>query len=91
LFYWVRNVLIITLIAVGIVVPAKAMETLYLEELSSHCIHYVENSGSKDGSFCLRYIQGFIDGAVAADGRVIVYLTLRSHYPLKIDLADTNS
>ena len=68
--YWVRHFLIFTLLGVGIAVPAKAVETLSSEELASHCVHYAEDPGSKDGIFCLRYIQGFIDGAVATDERV---------------------
>jgi len=49
---------------------ASAVETLSTEELVSHCIHYEEDPESVDGVFCVRYIQGFIDGAVATDERV---------------------
>jgi hypothetical protein len=31
-------------------------------------------SDSADGQYCIRYIQGFIDGAVATDARVMVNL-----------------
>jgi uncharacterized membrane protein len=154
LFYLARNVLIITLIGFGITVPAKAVETLLIDEMPSHCIHYVENSGSNVGFSSLRFVNNFIDGAVATDEHVIkehfwidlavqtdvgnrfnrygspfyakfslnapvpladmlyrlttiiqnnplkyslisvrglAYLTPSSHYPRKIDLADTNS
>ena len=49
---------------------ANAVEALSTEELVSHCIYYDEDPESVDGVFCVRYIQGFIDGAVATDERV---------------------
>ena len=49
---------------------AKAVEALSTEELVSHCVYYENDPDSVDGVFCVRYIQGFIDGAVATDERV---------------------
>jgi hypothetical protein len=49
---------------------ANAVEALSTEELVSHCIYYEQDPESVDGVFCVRYIQGFIDGAVATDERV---------------------
>ena len=49
---------------------ANAVEALSTEELVSHCIYYEKDPESVDGVFCVRYIQGFIDGAVATDERV---------------------
>jgi hypothetical protein len=49
---------------------ANAVEALSTEELVSHCIYYQQDPESVDGVFCVRYIQGFIDGAVATDERV---------------------
>ena len=49
---------------------AKAVETLSTQELTEHCEYFAEEPDSKDGVFCVRYIQGFIDGAVATDERV---------------------
>ena len=49
---------------------ARAVETLSTEELVSHCIYFEQDPESVDGVFCVRYIQGFIDGAVATDERV---------------------
>ena len=46
---------------------AWAVEALSTEELISHCTIYEENPDGEDGIFCVRYIQGFIDGAVATD------------------------
>jgi len=47
-----------------------AVEPLLTEELKSHCVFYEEDPQGDDGIFCVRYIQGFIDGAVATDERV---------------------
>jgi hypothetical protein len=49
---------------------ATAVEPLSTEELTSHCALYENDPDGKDGIFCVRYIQGFIDGAVATDERV---------------------
>jgi hypothetical protein len=49
---------------------AGAVEPLSSAELESHCAHYRIDPEGKDGIFCVRYIQGFIDGAVATDERV---------------------
>ena len=49
---------------------ALAVEALSTEELISHCAVYEEDPDGEDGIFCVRYIQGFIDGAVATDERV---------------------
>lgn len=49
---------------------AKAVEVLSTEELASHCEYYESDPDGTDGTFCVRYIQGFIDGAVATDERV---------------------
>jgi len=49
---------------------AWAVEALSTEELISHCTVYDEEPDGEDGIFCVRYIQGFIDGAVATDERV---------------------
>jgi hypothetical protein len=47
-----------------------AVEALSTEELVSHCDKYHDENASEDRTFCVRYIQGFIDGAVATDERV---------------------
>ena len=49
---------------------ANAVEALSTEELVSHCVYYEDDPEGTDGVFCVRYIQGFIDGAVATDERV---------------------
>ena len=49
---------------------ADAVEALSTEELKSHCDYFEDDPEGKDGIFCVRYVQGFIDGAVATDERV---------------------
>ncbi len=49
---------------------AWAVEALSTAELASHCAKYHDPNASEDRTFCVRYIQGFIDGAVATDERV---------------------
>ncbi|MEO0998061.1 MAG: Rap1a/Tai family immunity protein [Pseudomonadota bacterium] len=60
-------VLLTGLVAAG---QTHAVENLTTEELVSHCIHYADDPDGADGIFCVRYVQGFIDGAVATDERV---------------------
>ncbi len=49
---------------------ASAVEALSSLELASHCEVYKTDPNGEDGIFCVRYIQGFIDGAVVTDERV---------------------
>ena len=51
--------------------PALAVEALSTAELVSHCDKYHEPDAEEDRIFCVRYVQGFIDGAVATDERVM--------------------
>lgn len=54
-------------------VPAvKAVEVLSARELASHCALLGSEPEGVDGQYCIRYIQGFIDGAVATDVRVML-------------------
>ncbi len=54
-------------------VPAvKAVEKLSARELGSHCALRSSDSEGVDAQYCIRYIQGFIDGAVATDVRVML-------------------
>ena len=57
-------------IALTLLSPAQAVEPLSTEELTLHCAVYEEDPDGEDGIFCVRYIQGFIDGAVITDERV---------------------
>jgi len=59
------------LLALLLAAPAvRAVEALSTEELMSHCEKYYDEQAREDRVFCMRYIQGFIDGAVATDERV---------------------
>lgn len=49
---------------------AWAVEALSTAELVSHCNKYHDLHATEDRIFCVRYIQGFIDGAVVTDERV---------------------
>jgi len=49
---------------------AAAVEPFSTMELAEHCARYAEDPEGKDALFCVRYVQGFIDGAVATDERV---------------------
>lgn len=51
---------------------AEAVEALSTPELAEHCAYYFEDPEGEDAVFCVRYVQGFIDGAVATDERVIL-------------------
>jgi len=53
-------------------VDAGAVEVLTAEELASHCEAFPDDAESVDGEYCIRYIQGFIDGAIATDVRVML-------------------
>lgn len=51
---------------------ANAMEVLTSKELASHCALLSSEPQGVDGEYCVRYIQGFIDGAIATDARVML-------------------
>jgi len=50
---------------------ADSVEPLSTPELAEHCAFFHEDPDGKDAIFCIRYVQGFIDGAVATDARVL--------------------
>jgi len=52
--------------------PAKAVEVLSAEELASHCALLNSQPDGADAQYCIRYIQGFIDGAIATDVNVML-------------------
>lgn len=63
-------------IAVVLAAPAAhGVEALSSQELLSHCDRFEDPHAEEDRIFCLRYIQGFIDGAVATDERVVQNVT----------------
>ena len=50
---------------------AESVEPLSTPELAGHCAFYFSERDGKDAIFCIRYVQGFIDGAVVTDARVL--------------------
>ena len=62
--------LILLLGALFLMPSAWAVEALSTEELKSHCDLFHDEDAEEDRIFCVRYVQGFIDGAVATDARV---------------------
>ena len=51
---------------------SRAVEVLTVHELISHCEVMESEPEGTDAQYCIRYIQGFIDGAVATDVRVML-------------------
>ncbi len=62
------------LLLAALVVPTqlRAVEVLTVHELVSHCVVMERDPEGADAQYCIRYIQGFIDGAVATDVRVML-------------------
>ena len=78
-----KNIIAIGLVFLALtVVPqheASAVEPLSATELASHCKHFQSAPESVDGTFCVRYVQGFIDGAIATDERVTLNVAEEYH------------
>jgi hypothetical protein len=62
-------------------INAEAVEALSSKQLAEHCAHYELNPEGKDATFCLRYVQGFLDGAMMTDERTT--LNVSSEYEPK--------
>ncbi len=55
-----------------VLAPAsQGLGALSVKELAAHCAHLQTDPGGVDGQSCIRYIQGFIDGAVETDARIM--------------------
>ncbi len=68
--YLIRIPLVLLSLGALFVGQSSAVEPLSGEELAEHCKHFQKDPEGKDGIFCVRYVQGFIDGAMATDERV---------------------
>ena len=53
-------------------VPAVAVEVLPARDLAGHCKSLSSSAESAGAQFCTHYVQGFIDGAVSTDVRVMM-------------------
>ena len=61
------------LLVLLLVVPVtKAVEVLTAQELAAHCDLLKTEPDGADAQYCIRYIQGFIDGAIATDVNVML-------------------
>jgi hypothetical protein len=52
--------------------PAAAVEVMSARDLGEQCRHFPDGPSEAAASFCAHYIQGFIDGAVSTDVRVML-------------------
>ncbi len=66
---WAAMLPILLLTAPG----ARAVDVLSVHELVSHCELMEKEPDGADAQYCIRYIQGFIDGAVATDVSVMLH------------------
>jgi len=67
----IKTLLVVAIALVLLSSRAESVEPLSTPELAEHCAFYFEDREGKDAIFCVRYVQGFIDGAVATDARVL--------------------
>ena len=67
-----RTLSIIALVLSGLVLAPKtqAIEPLDAEQLREVCADAEANPDSAETRLCIFYVKGFLDGAVATDGRV---------------------
>ena len=64
---------VVAMVVAGLLtVEAAALEVLSAQELAEHCQAVPEELDSIDGTYCVRYVQGFVDGAIATDVRVML-------------------
>lgn len=64
--------LVLALVIMATAPFARAVEVLSVHELVSHCERLEVEPDGADSQYCIRYIQGFIDGAVVTDVRVML-------------------
>ena len=68
-----RRLAVATLLGTLLLAPmTRAVAVLTVHELVSHCALMETQPTGADAQYCIRYIQGFIDGAVATDARVML-------------------
>jgi len=68
-----RRLAAATLLGTLLLAPmTRAVAVLTVHELVSHCALMETQPTGADAQYCIRYIQGFIDGAVATDARVML-------------------
>lgn len=67
-----RHSALAVLVAAGLSAPAFGVEVLPARELAGHCQELSRSADSDGALFCTHYVQGFIDGAVSTDVRVMM-------------------
>lgn len=67
----IRTLLICAIVLAALSGRAHSVEPLSTPELAEYCAFYYDDRDGKDAIFCIRYVQGFIDGAVATEARVL--------------------
>ncbi|SMF09609.1 hypothetical protein SAMN02745866_00714 [Alteromonadaceae bacterium Bs31] len=66
------NIAAVFLAVLMLAPAARAVEVLTVHELVSHCKLMDAKPEGADAQYCIRYLQGFIDGAVATDVSVML-------------------
>ena len=78
-----KNVIATGLVSLALIFSpqheAVAVEPLSAIELALHCKQMHAAPEGVDGIFCIRYVQGFIDGAIATDERVTLNVAEEYH------------
>lgn len=64
--------------------PAVAVEVLPARDLAGQCRDLVSSIDSAGARFCTHYVQGFIDGAVSTDVRVMMNVEVEYEQRLSI-------
>lgn len=59
------------IISIGFATNSRALEVLTLQEFVDYCKQFKAEPESTNGQYCLHYIQGFIDGAIETDMRIL--------------------
>ncbi len=67
-------------------VPAAAVEVLPARDLAGHCRSLSSSADSAGAQFCTHYVQGFIDGAVSTDVRVM--MNIEAEYEQRASLTE---
>ena len=67
-------------------VPVVAVEVLPARELANQCRGLVEANEPEGANFCTHYVQGFIDGAVSTDVRVM--MNIEAEYEERASLTE---
>ena len=85
---WLRGLAATTLVAC-LSLPAAAVEVMPARDLAGHCQSIAGSGITSDeasATFCAHYVQGFIDGAVSTDVRVM--MNVEAEYEQRASLTE---